>query len=357
MSELAFGIDVGGSVVAICAVSTTGAIAGEVTCDAAPHSVIEKLKELGAREDTIAGVEAGGCALSLTRKLRESGFQVRVLETRYVSRFLKVSQNKTDRNDARGIAEMVRLGASAVPDVMIKSEAIQMLRSELVLRHRMMAERISLENALRGTLRINGGHLGRLYSGTHFERLIAEELDRLRAGGVDLREVVSPVAALLVQMRRTIERMNRRLAHIADELDVCKRFMTIPGVGTICALSFYTAIADPHRFERNADVGPYLGLVPRISQSGGMMRSGRISRMGNTMTRTHLVSAAKAMLRLSNKDSDARRWALKILERSGRGKAQVALARKLATIMLAMWKSGEPFRADLVAPEMPPTSG
>lgn len=348
MTQLAIGIDAGGKAASICAVNGSGHIVGEATCDVAAPIVIEQLTTFGTTLETTIGIEAGGCAMRLTRDLRNAGFQVRVLETRFVSRFLKVSQNKTDRNDARGIAEMVRLGAKAVPDVMMKPEAVQVLRSEIVLRHRLMAERIALENAVRGTLAINGGSFPPIYSGAHLERVTREELDRLRAGGVDLRDVIEPVLAILVQMRRTIELTDRRFLRIASELEVCSRFMAIPGVGRLCALSFYTAIGDPHRFEQSADVGPYLGLVPRINQSGGMMRAGRISRMGNTMTRTHLVSAAQGMMRLANKDSELRRWAIRIKERSGPGKAKVALARKLATVMLAMWKSGEDFRLDPV---------
>jgi transposase len=346
MERLCIGIDAGGDTVAICVIDGEGAILGEVVCDSAPHVVAEQLIKLGATLESRLGIEAGGCGTQLTRKLRQAGYAVRVLDTRYVSGFLKLTQNKTDRNDAYGIAEIVRLGAGAVPDVLVKAEAIQMLRSELVLRHRLMAQRIALENALRGTFRLNGGKIARIYSGTHLERVVSEELDRLRAEGIDLRELINPVLGLLIDLRRALEQSNRRLDHRARNLDACKRFMSIPGVGTICALSFYTAVENPHRFDRSADIGPYLGLVPRVSQSGIAFRWGRISRMGNTMTRTHLVSAAMSMLLQANKDSDLRRWAVRVSERAGRGKARVALARKLATVMIAMWKSGEQFRAD-----------
>lgn len=344
MTPMFVGIDAGEDSAALCALDQSGAIVGEISCDAASNMVIEKLGELHATSETVIGIEAGGCGRPIARKLRAAGFQLRVLETKYVSRFLKVRQNKTDRNDTRGIAEIVRLGATAVPDVLIKPEAIQMLRSELVLRQRLLAQRVALENALHGTLRLSGGQLCRIFSGTHLERTLREKLDRLFAGGIDLREVIEPVAAILVELRMTIERGDRRLEHIAQDLEVCRRLMTIPGVGRICALSFYTAIADPYRFERNSDVGPYLGLVPRISQSGSLNIAGRITKTGNRMTRTHLVAAAGSMMVQAKKDSELRRWALRIKERSGHGKARVALARKLAVVMLAMWKSGEPFR-------------
>jgi transposase len=346
MDRLSFGIDAGADAVSICALSHNGDVLGEASCEALAPTVIEKLAFLGGAPESVVGIEAGGCSTSLIRKLRSAGYSVRVLDTRRVSGFLKITQNKTDRNDARGIAEIIRLNNAAVPDVMVKTEAIQLLRSELVLRQRLVFQRVAVENALRGTFRLNGGKLSRVYSGAHLARMVNDELIRLKTEGVDLEEVVAPVVSLLVALRQTLERSNRRLAHRAEELDVCRRFMTIPGVGSLCALSFYTAIENPQRFEQAADVGPYLGLVPKVNQSGNVLRVGRISRAGNSMTRTHLVTAATGMMKQADKDNDLRRWAMKIAERSGRGKARVALARKIATVMLAMWKSGEPFRFD-----------
>lgn len=344
--RLCVGIDAAADTVAICAMDESGAVTGESGCSSSPSVVIEHLEMLGATNTAEIGIEAGGCGTALTRRLRLGGFSVRVLDARRVSGFLKLTQNKTDRNDARGIAEIVRLGTNAVPDVLVKTEAIQLLRSELVLRHRLVQQRLALENVLRGTFRLNGGKLTKPYSGTHLARLVAEETARLGSEGIEIGQLVDPVVDLLVALRQTLARSDRRLARRASELDACRRFMEIPGVGTICALSFYTAIEDPGRFERSEDVGPYLGLVPKVSQSGTVNMYGRISRAGNSMTRTHLVTAATGMMRLAAKDNDLRRWAMKIAERSGRGKARVALARKLATVMIAMWKSGEPFKFD-----------
>jgi transposase len=119
--------------------------------------------------------------------------------------------------------------------------------------------------------------------------------------------------------------------------------MTVPGVGCISALSFYTAIDEPSRFIRNEDVGPYLGLAPKLNQSGQSSRMGHISKRGNQMTRSHLVSAAKVLMQLSKQDNTLRRWALALKERAGPSKARVALARRLAVVLLAIWKSGQRF--------------
>ena len=346
MNQLSFRIDAGADTVAICAINESGELRGEAICSSAPSAVIEQLASLGAVNGSTVGIEAGNHSPRLTRRLRAAGLSVRVLDTRRVRGFLKLTQNKTDRNDARGIAEIIRLGGTAAPDVMVKSEAIQLLRSELVLRRRLMVQRIALENALRGTFRLNGGKITPVFSSLHLVRLVRDEVTRLSAEGVEIGELVEPVVAIAVSMRQTLERSSRRLARRASDLEVCRRFMAIPGVGSICSLSFYTAIENPSRFERPMDVGPYLGLVPAVNQSGNVLRMGRISRMGNSMTRSHLVSSAVSMMKQSDKDNDLRRWAMKIAERSGRGKARVALARKLAVVMLAMWQSGEHFRRD-----------
>ena len=344
MASLSIGIDASADTVVICAVDETGQVVGERSCASAPVTVAEHLSAIAEDRQFTVGIEAGSTGTYLTRKLRANGFTLRVLETRHVSGFLQLTQNKTDQNDARGIAEIVRLGTTTVPDVLIKEEAIQRLRSELVLRHRLMKQRIAIENTLRAVFRLNGGKIGRAYSGTHLENSVATEIERLKDDGVDIAAIVIPVLDIIVALRRTLERADRRLLHAAKDIHVCRLFMGIPGVGSICALSFYTAIDHPERFQKTADVGPYLGLVPKIAQSGLTLRRGRISRRGNTMTRTHLVSAAKSLMQQSNRDSALRRWTMRLAERAGRGKARVALARKLATVMLAIWKSGEAFR-------------
>jgi transposase len=278
--------------------------------------------------------------------LRDDGFDLRVFETRRLNGFLGLRQNKTDLNDARGIAEATRIGLGIIPEVLVKSAKCQKLRSELVLRALLMQQRVAVTNAIRAVLRLNGGKIGAVSSGTALERLVTGEMLRLRENGVDLAELLTPALEIAVRLHRALEAGERRLMRLATASDVCRRFMSVPGVGPMCAISFYTAIADPNRFERNDDVGPYLGLVPRISQSGQTLRRGRISKMGNALTRTHLVAAAVSMMRQSEKDCALRRWALTIAVRAGKPKARIALARKLAVTLLAMWKSGEAFRPE-----------
>jgi transposase len=120
--------------------------------------------------------------------------------------------------------------------------------------------------------------------------------------------------------------------------------MKIPGVGSVTALSFFSAIENPHRFKRSADVGAYLGLVPRLRQSGSMSHSGRITRAGNKMTRTHLYMSACVLMSRALEQTQLGDWAKSLQERIRFNKARVALARKLAVVMLTIWKTGSTFK-------------
>ena len=140
-----------------------------------------------------------------------------------------------------------------------------------------------------------------------------------------------------------IRTYDRQLRVIAREHAVSRRLMTVPGVGHLTALAFLSTIEDPTRFKRSADVGPYLGLTPKIYQSGEVDRSGRITKTGDSMTRSYLVEAANVLLVKIDRPVPLRLWGLRIMERAGLKKAQVAVARKLAVLMHAMWSDGTEF--------------
>lgn len=341
------GIDAGVDRLSLCATDERGEVLREATVAASASEITDQLIDFGGC-GVIIGIEAGSTAIPLTRSLREIGFEVRVLETRQVSQFLQMRQNKTDRNDARGIAQVTRLGAGIISEVLVKSSQCQRLRSELVLRVQLMRQRVAIENAIRAVLRLNDAKTTRSFSGAHLERSVQAELARLRNAGNDVTEVLTPALQIAVALRRALEQGSRRLTRIANSNDVCRRLLTVPGIGVISALSFYTAIEDPDRFKCSDDVGAYLGLVPKVSESGKSSRYGRITRMGNTMTRTHLVTAAKSLMQQARQDCQLRRWAISVAQRRGRPKARTALARKMAVVMLAMWKSGEAFNPEML---------
>lgn len=346
------GIDAGSDTLAICVKDNDGRTMDQAALPANSSAVTAYLSALQLSGRLLIGIEAGDTAIHVTRGLRKQGFSVRVLDTRFVNGFLQVRQNKTDRNDASGLADVLRLMAVS-KGVLVKSPEAQTLQSELVLRHHLVCQRVAIENAIKGVFRLNGVKLGQFTSAKNLDLVVARELERLRGAGLNLQAAIEPVLALAVNLRREIELGERRLDRIAKANEVCQRLMTVPGVGTLCALSFYSAIDDPFRFEDSNDVAPYLGLVPRISQSGTRLRRGHISKRGNRLTRTLLVTSAKSMMGQTKVDCRVKRWALALRERAGRKKAQVALAKKLAVILLAVWRRGgvfEPERTKTAAP-------
>jgi transposase len=155
---------------------------------------------------------------------------------------------------------------------------------------------------------------------------------------IDLSTDVEPLVCLSEATRNFIQKLDKSLKTVAKDNPVCRRFLEIPGVGPICALSFYASIGDPNRFNRNADVGPYLGMVPVLRQSGQSTARLRISKRGDAMTRTYLAQAAMTHLRVGSTALAA--WGSRLKDRAGANRAQIAVGRKLAVIMIGMWKTG-----------------
>ncbi len=341
------GLDVGADTSSACIIDSHGAILKEEALPTASEHVVAFIARRARADEVAIGMESGSASILLARRLRVAGYRVHMFGTRQASKFLKIRQNKTDTNDARGIADIVRLGRGVVPEVFLKSTECQHLRSQLVLRQKLVTHRVAGEGAINAVLRLNGGRLKKSWSAVSLQRHVDAELTRLRdVEGIDLFDDVQPILAICKSTRQYLERLDRKLTKLAASSSVCSRFMEIPGVGPISALSFYSAIEDPTRFRRNEDVGAYLGLVPRTKQSGTSIKHHGITKMGNSMTRAHLAIAAGTMLRQSKEECALRTWAINATPRIGRPKARTALSRKLAVVMLAMWKSDQPFLAN-----------
>lgn len=335
------GLDVGVDTTACCVIDDDGGVKLEERLPTSAAALKGILKPIRRKVSLIA-IEAGSTSIHLARSLLRLGFSVSVFDTRQVSKYLKIRQNKTDRNDARGLAEIARTGRLVVSEVYVKDPEIQHLRSILVMRQSLLRMRIGAEGAIRSLIRLNGGRLKSANSAASLRRIVDGEVSRLRRSeNVDLSQEIEPILKLSESLRLCLERSDRTLTATARQNSLCRQFMAIPGVGPICALSFYTAIGEPSRFRRNADVGAYLGMTPRVRQSGQTVARLRISKMGSRMTRTHLVTAAGIHLRWA--ESAMRDWGVALRKRAGAGCARVAVARKLAVTMLAIWKSGRPY--------------
>jgi transposase len=248
---------------------------------------------------------------------------------------LRAQINKTDRNDARGIAQMMRVGLYR--PVHVKTLRSQKLR--MLLTHRkLLQSKAIIENDLRGTLRNFGLKVG-MVGTVKFEARIKELVENLP----DLAVLIEPLLVVRRALREQFVILHRRLLVLVRDDDVCRRLMTTPGVGPVVALTYRATVDVPARFRKSKAVGAVFGLTCSKYQSGEIDRNGRISRCGDEMMRVMLYEAAQSMLR-SKKWSWLKAWAVQIAKRRGMKKAIVALARRLAVIMHRIWVDGTEFR-------------
>lgn len=349
MSQLCAGLDVGVETTHICVIDEQGEVLQETSCSTSLAAVHRQIAWLRRRRHVTVAMEAG-CGTQLARGLRSRGYCVELYETRKLSKFLKIRRNKTDAGDAIGIAQAARLGATLVSKVHLKDLECQALQSRLIIRQQLIRQRVATINLLCRQIELLGGRISKAARSGQLRRQVQEQLSSLF--GRTHSQLRSDLGTLLDHAERLIVQqtdLDQELKKLAFQNEVCRRFMDIPGVGPICALTFYALIGDPTRFERARDVGPYLGLTPVLKQSGLTRRVGRISKMGSQAARTRLVTSSVQFMRVSNSDSALKRWALDLEARCGRKKSRVALARKLAIVMIAMWKKGESYRSSIPA--------
>jgi transposase len=159
-----------------------------------------------------------------------------------------------------------------------------------------------------------------------------------------LNESLRALVSVLRSVRAQIMKMDKIARGHAKQDKICRHLMTIPGIGSLTAAAFVTAIDNPDKFRKSKSVGAFLGLTPRRYQSGETDLNGRISKCGDQLTRTYLYEAATSLLTKVHRWSALKVWGLRIAKRSGMKKARVAVARKLAVIMHQMWLTGEEFR-------------
>jgi len=320
----------------------------EIPVPSDPAAISAAFQTLSGSIIEEVAMEATSTSLHIAHGLRDRGFKVSLLHASQASRYLKLWRNKTDKNDARGLAELARLRPPTVKRVFLKSPQIQRIRAKLLFRDRLTGQRVACEAMIRAFLRVNGGCLKRSQSSKALVRHVTEQAARLRqAKGIDIADDIKPLVDLSVSIRLVVSRIDDELAAWVQANPVCARFLDIPGVGAVTAISFYTAVEDPWRFKKENDIGAYLGLTPKVLQSGVSVRHGRINKMGSTLTRKHLVGSATVMFSSRTRDCPLKEWGLILAERAGRPKARIAIARRLAVMMLAIWKSGRAYDPDL----------
>src|ERR1700745_1148155 len=329
------GLDVSVKDTSVCIVDDTGKIVRETRVASEPEALLQVLTNNNYRFKRI-GLEVGPLSQWLFSALAEAGLPVICVETRHMRAVLKAQINKTDRNDARGIAQMIRVGLYR--PVHVKTLRSRKLRMLLTHRQLLQSKAIAVDNDLRGTLRNFGLKVG-MVGAARFEARIRERVEGLP----DLAALVEPLLVVRQVLREQVAVLHRRLLAVVRDDEVCRRLMTTPGVGPVVALTYRVTVDVPVRFRRSKSVGAVFGLTSAKYQSGEINRSGRISRCGDEMMRVMLYEAAQSMLR-SKKWSWLKAWAMQIARRRGMKKAIVALARRLAVIMHRIWVDGTEFR-------------
>ena len=330
------GLDVSVKETSVCIVDDAGRIVREAKVASEPEALLAVLNNPSYRFGRI-GLEAGPLSQWLYSALGEANLPVICVETRHMRAVLKAQINKTDRNDARGIARMIRAGLYR--PVHVKTLRSQKLRMLLTHRKLLQSKAIAIENDLRGTLRNFGLKVG-VVGAAKFEARIKQLVDNLP----DLALLVEPLLVVRRVLREQIAILHRRLLDIVRDDEVCRRLMTIPGVGPVVALTFRATVDVPARFRNSRAVGAVLGLTPCRHQSGESDRTGAISKCGDEMMRVMLYEAAQILLVRSTRWSWLKAWAMQIARRRGLKKAIVALARRLAVILHRIWVDGTEFR-------------
>lgn len=311
-----------------------------------PDAIAEALKPFSARLEKV-GLETGCWTTWLWHELTQLGFPMTCMCARQAHAALSVTMNKTDTNDARGLAHLLRTGLYR--EVRVKSWDDMRKRALLHARATMLRCALNLANAIRGALRTFGLPLA---TGTGnggakaFEQRVLGHL----SGRPDLGVIVFPLLEAWRAARVQVARHERAIRAIVRADSRCRLLMTVPGVGYLTAVGFVGAIGDPSSFNSSRTAAAWIGLTPRRYQSGTIDIQGRISRQGDKLLRAYLYEAAAHILTRSKVDCALRRWGLCLRERIGFKRANVAVARKLAVILHAMWRSGKPFEpAGLVA--------
>lgn len=330
------GLDVSQKTTAVCVVDGNGARVWRGQCLPTPDQIDTVIRQHAGAHARL-GIETGPMTTWLVHELRGRDLDVVCLDARHARAALKMQLNKTDQNDAEGLAQIMRTGWFR--SVHVKSFETHRARALLGARAQLVGMTTRLSNHIRGVLKTFGLLPGAM-RGLPFDRRV----EALLEGRPDVAPVVQPMLGAWRQLRVQIAAFDKAVRDIVKANPTCKLLMTVPGIGALTGLAYVSTVEDPARFKQSRAVGAHCGLTPRQYQSGQIDRSGGISRCGDILIRTLLYEAAGVLLTRLKRACSLKNWAEAIAKRAGNGKARVALARKLAVILHSVWRSGEPFR-------------
>jgi transposase len=330
------GIDVSLELSSVCILDDSGNVIREAKVASDPAALAKYFLGLETRVVRV-GLEAGPLSQWIHAGLTAAGFETVLLETRHVKAALSAMAVKTDRKDARGIAQLMRMGWFR--PVHAKSATSQEIRALLTARKMLQGKVLDVERSLRGILRGFGLKVGRVTPRTYEARI-----RDLASGQPVLEAVAAAMLAARATLRREFASVHQAILTIVRDDEVCSRLMTLPGVGPLVSITFKTAIDDPSRIAKSKSVGALFGLTPRKYQSGEREVTGAITCAGDAMVRLALYEAATSLLSRAARPTPLKRWATEVAKRRGTKRARVALARKLGVIMHRMWVDGTTYQ-------------
>ena len=329
------GLDVSQKETSVCVLDEDGRVVFEGKAQSKPGALTKLIRLKAPHADRI-GFETGAMSSWLWHELKRVDLPVVCIDARHAHAALSVRMNKSDRNDARGLADLVRIGWFR--EVAVKSEQSQQVRSMLVARFRLVSIRRDLENQMRGLLKEYGLLFSRAI-GSQFRRKVHE----LIGADHQIQPFLEPLLVIHDQVCLQQTKLDGEVRRLAKADETTSRLMSVPGVGVVTALTFRHTIDDPSRFSSASQVGAYLGLTPRRKQSGELDRNGKISRWGDRLLRSYLYEAASVLLHRTKRWSGLKAWGMRLAKRIGMKKAKVAIARKIAVILHCIWVDGTTF--------------
>ncbi len=330
------GLDVSLKQTSICVVNETGSIIREGVVDSDPDAIAAFVRSK-APEVVRIGLETGATSTWLWTELNRMGLPVICIDARHAKAVLKMQINKSDRNDAAGIARIMQTGW--FKEVRVKDLDSHTVKALLASRALLVKLKRDVENQIRGLLKNLGLVIGRAKMNVFSVRATELITDR-----PELAAAVVPLFKAREAIEQQIADLDRKVMHLARINAQVRRFMTTPGIGPVTALCYLATIDDPTRFKRSRSVGAYVGLTTRRYSSGEIDWTGRISKCGDKMLRSYLYEAANVLLTRVAKWSALKSWGIRLAKRIGLRKAKVAVARKLAVILHRMWIDGTEFK-------------
>lgn len=330
------GLDVSMKQTAIAIVNEKGKIVFETMCETDPTIIANALSGSNFAFEKI-GLESGCLSFWLIDELKKLAVKTICIETKQMATIIALKVNKTDRNDARLIADAMR--CNLYKEVYLKTKEAIDVGLQMGARRTLVDIRTKLKNSVRGLLKAYGVRLGSI---SH-EKFPATVRDSLKFCEDAVQAAVEGLLKSYEEVCRNIENGALKLETVCKKDPLIQLFETIPGVGGITAVTYKAVIDNPYRFAKVRDIGAYLGLTPNQYASGDTVKQGRISKCGCTELRSLLVECGIVILTRTTGWTKLRAWGLKIMKKSGLKKAATAVARKLAIIMLKMWQEGKPF--------------